>query len=413
MAQVRGGPRRRGRPPPAARRGTAGSGGPQRPGRSDAEDAGSGGAGPGGARPSPWGRRVLTGLLTAGAAASAVTALVALWPDRDPVDKVSITETYVQFPFPLSQYRATVSATPRGTPAGAQEGPVLRQLRLDQVGDGPTSQDATSEDPTSQESTSQESTSQESTAQDATRGDPTSPGSTSGDPTSPDPAAEETTPADPDTTVPPTDSSSSETPGSDAPGAGRAREHLADPSALERTYDDVVDDPALDDYELPPPVLVPPTGTPSTGAASLLPSLFIIGDLAVDARGQPVPPEVIAERLAARLQHVRTQERAGKLDPVGIRATIDLEVQGLRGERLLVHWRLLPEPTAAPLPEDWWGSTLAQRLHPATDLDTVSFDLWVPVPVGAGPYVLDVLVTHEETGRTFDSTRSTPFAAAD
>jgi hypothetical protein len=63
----------------------------------------------------------------------------------------------------------------------------------------------------------------------------------------------------------------------------------------------------------------------------------------VDDQGRPLPPAVSAAKLAARLNAGRSvpfQAKSAKLDPVGALVTVNVEFEGLRGQSLLLFWRL-------------------------------------------------------------------------
>jgi hypothetical protein len=72
-----------------------------------------------------------------------------------------------------------------------------------------------------------------------------------------------------------------------------------------------------------------------------------------------------------------------------------MDLQGLRGQHLLLFWRLFPADGTRPLPHGWWKTTVAYRLTPGTDHDSASLDMWVPVPKAKGPYTINLIMALE------------------
>ena len=83
----------------------------------------------------------------------------------------------------------------------------------------------------------------------------------------------------------------------------------------------------------------------------------------------------MARNLTARLEQMRSVPQEGRRDPLGVRVTVDLELQGLRG----------------------------------VDLYSASVDAWVPLPEAPGPYRLELLVTDGTAAATLDNLHSEPF----
>ncbi|MGY1712009.1 hypothetical protein ACI8AC_21125 [Geodermatophilus sp. SYSU D00758] len=129
----------------------------------------------------------------------------------------------------------------------------------------------------------------------------------------------------------------------------------------------------------------------------------------VDAQGQPVPATVAAERLASRLDVVRSVPKAGRRDPVGVVATINFEVEGLRGRSLVLYWRLLPAGEGVVVPDQWAQPTPAARLTAGTESDTGVLEIWVPLPAAGGQYTLDLFVLIEPEHAQLASFRTDPF----
>jgi hypothetical protein len=136
------------------------------------------------------------------------------------------------------------------------------------------------------------------------------------------------------------------------------------------------------------------------GEISMSPSVPAPGNVLLDDQGRSAPAEVAAARLAESLEGVRSVRTAGRVDPVGMRATVSLEIEGMRGRTLALYWRLSPAPGGTALPTEWATPVPACRLVPGTDLDTASIDVWIPLPDSPGPFLLDFYVATESAALT-------------
>jgi hypothetical protein len=157
--------------------------------------------------------------------------------------------------------------------------------------------------------------------------------------------------------------------------------------------------PELREFALPPE-LVPGPNPPGVAFA------WASG---TDKNGDPLPVEEAARNLAAELQQVRSVPNEGKRDPVGVRVTVDLELQGLRGVHLYLYWRLLPAGGPNPVPDVLAAATPAFMITAGSDLDSASVDVWVPLPKDPGPYQLELLATEGTDAAPLDSFHSAPF----
>jgi hypothetical protein len=143
------------------------------------------------------------------------------------------------------------------------------------------------------------------------------------------------------------------------------------------------------------------------GAVHMSPPLPAPGNALLDDEGRPATPEIAATRLATSLDGVRSVRTRGKVDPLGMRATVTLEIEGMRDRTLALYWRLSAAPGGTVLPAEWATAVPACRLVPGTDLDSASIDLWIPLPEPSGPFLMDLYVATETTALT--SYRTEPF----
>ena len=318
-------------------------------------------------REAPLRQRVVAGVLTAGALAGAVTAVVSLWPDPDALDSATFTSGVVSAPSRLSDYVASVELQPFEGSAGLGQAVLVGLVATSPSGTGGPTPDPT----------------------------PTGTGATTDQPT-------------PTTDPPTTPTTSGATTGGPTPSPLPVPAVLdLAPLVQQQFFHRLERQRALDDWYL----VEPSADVPEEAEVT---TLFFTTEQALDATGVAVSPAVAAERLARRLAEVRSLPRQGKLEPVGALARVDLDLVGLRGDRLVLYWRLVPadptpDPTAEPLPPAWQRYTAAYQLTPGTDHDTASLDVWVPLPRAAGPYQLDLVLATRDSGARLAGLRTEAF----
>ncbi|HEX7462861.1 MAG TPA: hypothetical protein VF317_11880, partial [Dermatophilaceae bacterium] len=87
-----------------------------------------------------------------------------------------------------------------------------------------------------------------------------------------------------------------------------------------------------------------------------------------DQSANPVSTDVAAERIANLLRETRTRPVAGrKKEPLGVLLTANVELVGLRGQAVLVTWRIYQAGGTTALFGKWLGTTAAYRLVAGTD----------------------------------------------
>jgi hypothetical protein len=115
--------------------------------------------------------------------------------------------------------------------------------------------------------------------------------------------------------------------------------------------------------------------------------------------GEPVEPAVAAERVLQVLHDARTTQSTGEEppEPLGVVVSSDVELIGLRGTPVTLSWEMWQTGGAVRLHGDWLNSNLAYRLQAVTDHDTVTIDMWVPLPKPPGPYFVRVDINSGNT----------------
>ena len=289
-----------------------------------------------------------TAVLTAGALAAAVSAVVALWPDPDREDAARVNAVHVlETRVPLSKYQSRppilTPADAAGAPGGRSD---VRPLAIvlasaHQAGDAPSSDGPTSTGPTSSSPSPTDSTSS----------DPSPTGSTSA--TQPSPAL-----------------------------SAEVYESIQDIAGLVSS--------APDDFYFPTPDAPPTTQVRSV---TFQPETGLAAAAATNAEGDLVDEQLAAERVVTLLRQIRTTPvttpEGVQKDPVGALVDVDLELSGLRDQTVSLSWQVRRTGKAEPLYGQWMRRVEAHRLTPSTEHDTASVtDMWVPLPKQPGRYVI-------------------------
>ncbi len=377
--------------------------------------------------------RIAAAVVSLGAVAGAVTAVIGLWPDPDPTDKVTIRSVDVNAPVHMSDVKqsasvaelATGSAAPRdagqlsteppGSASGAARLSVLPVLATDAVPDAGTRPEDVGSDRLLDVSTPDET--------DPAPASPSVPPSleqppstTSTDaPADPTPSSSQDSPTQetPPTESPAPDASTeSETdsqPGSrrGPPAAGRAGESaLSRLSVSNDQWDErsegprrtarLFRDPKLDDVSLPPSVVQGSLPAEQAGDADVAVANPLMDETTLDPDGQPVPPEVAVERLSKKVRAVRNAVVDGKLEVEVARVNVNLDIEGLRGRPVVLYVRLLTVGGESALPEGWLQSHPVFRITTRSDQQTASAVSWVPLPKAEGRYKVEVRVRDAE-----------------
>jgi hypothetical protein len=160
-------------------------------------------------------------------------------------------------------------------------------------------------------------------------------------------------------------------------------------------------------FALPEFPSVPPQSEPNApDLRSRIIAITIVD--AVDENGSPVPPQKAAEQLAARLATVRSTPTREGQDPLGMRLTVNLEIEGLRDQTLLLYWRLV-QGGPAPVPGAWAEWIPAAELIATSERDGGVATIWVPLPEEPGPYRAEVVLIQESSNAQLNSQLTEPF----
>jgi hypothetical protein len=121
-----------------------------------------------------------------------------------------------------------------------------------------------------------------------------------------------------------------------------------------------------------------------------VPSEFIAIGNSIGSNGELIDPAVAAERIAKVLTDARHIPTATEPEPLGVHVSTDLELTGLRAEKLTLTWSLWQAAGDVRLSGDWLNENLAYRIEPRTDHATTTLDVWIPMPREPGTYFVRV-----------------------
>jgi hypothetical protein len=343
-----------------------------------------------------WWNRFTKTVLSLGALAGAITATLALLPSPDPEDSARFTAVHVTPLVPLSEYRQRSAAlVPQGSKhnKGLQHDPgarapvaelawastdkpplpaglltALGRLQTDPTDSSPTdpATDTSALEPPSSEDTasSEETASSEDTA-------------------SSEEATSETATSETSITEAPAPSDTSDV------GALSPPASLVVPGTLQQEDFDAYIDEVRKRAEAQD---ICGASHESCADATAVEVVAIANS--VDPEGNPVAPDVAAERVVKLLKDARkTGGKQSKGEPVGVVVSADLELVGLRGKPVMLSWSMWQQGGRKRLYGNWLNRNLAYRLKATTDHDTATLDLWIPLPKSSGPYFVRVALT--------------------
>lgn len=83
-----------------------------------------------------------------------------------------------------------------------------------------------------------------------------------------------------------------------------------------------------------------------------------------------------------------------KWQPVGELVSVDLELAGLQGQRVLLSWSIFQKGGQGHLSGKWLGNFVAYSLQATTNDDTGTLAMWIPLPRQRGPYFVRLTLTN-------------------
>jgi hypothetical protein len=321
------------------------------------------------------GKRLVAAVLTAGALATAIGAIMALAPDPGPDPEAKVAKVRVGL-MTLDEYvlrrqsRASL-AQPRFVTYVAQD-----DSGVSGATSGADDGDGDSDSATDAQDTPQQGQTQtgEDPAQTTTDGPPSS------------------------TTTTETDDPTGDT---SRPLGAALRERLA------QGVSQALEDPALTDVQVPD-LCVEHPDHPACGEALKL--MLLVRP--ADPRGAESDnsPEQIEQRLVQVFTHTRTapiDPSTGKRPLLGVEVNFDVALSGLEDETVDLHWSLHHVGgDLGTVPRAWYDEHVLY-LEPASDDEVRPQHFWVPLPQRKGPFFLRLAVVRD--GEEYASEESPEF----
>jgi hypothetical protein len=341
------------------------------------------------AEETPWWRRgwaIVTGaILTLGALASAISAVLGLVRADPGLERAVITSVDLIPAVSLSEYERRAASGHRSLGQGSDLALVAHvvqpfaayvppALTVEGPTDTPAETPAESPDP-----------------------EPTGP-----DPTGPETEDPTESPASPGESLSPSPSESPDESPTESPSETPTGLLTKPPEAFASVnfrYEDVVREVGQ---------IAPRFDLPSDPGDDGIRELFSLIVTDVDDEGEPAPPAEVARRLVRVLGETRTiPTPQGKLDPLGVVVTANVQLEGLRDRELGVFWEVWSRDGGTQLYDRWLDQVPVSRITAQQDTDAGSLRFWVPMPKEPGDYVIDVIVREGEA--VLSTKKSDPF----
>ena len=331
---------------------------------------------------------LVAAVITAGALATAIGAIAALWPDP---------------PTPIDELRAEISSVTVDAPVTLEEYQIRREAES-AAGDGEKSSAPASPPPVPSAFlaavTLPRAPVETAPVVAPTRGPrittpptTTAPTTTTTEPPITTPPSTTTAPA-PTTTTPPAPTRPGETDPEDD-GEGIVVKVRLGEEARARMNEGVrraLRSPRVEQTEIGEACSTDLTD-PDCGLSSLGVSLRLVG---ADGESAPEPDPLLAEQLTKILTGIRTESLpSGQAQPVGMTVNYKITLTGFRGRIAVVRWGL-HRRTGGKIPPPWLKSQVASRLKGEAETDTATPQIWVPLlPKDEGSFFIRLEVFNE------------------
>lgn len=115
-----------------------------------------------------------------------------------------------------------------------------------------------------------------------------------------------------------------------------------------------------------------------------------------------------AEALLKVLESTRARSVSGRLEPLGVTLSFDLALDGFKDEQAAVRWSLYDAGARKRVPRDWLVNRRALVVRPEATFDRASGEFWVPAPKRKGPFFVRVAV-YDNDGERMAFSDSKPF----
>lgn len=119
-------------------------------------------------------------------------------------------------------------------------------------------------------------------------------------------------------------------------------------------------------------------------------------------------PIMAAHALAARFASCRLKVEGHRQSPLGAMVTYNLTLSGFAGRWLTVLWSLESTTSGQQVPRCWWREVNAEQIKPTVDHRSFSGEFWVPMPNEPGDYRIHLVLTDREGSTEYVSKSSEP-----
>jgi hypothetical protein len=117
----------------------------------------------------------------------------------------------------------------------------------------------------------------------------------------------------------------------------------------------------------------------------------------------PPTPESVEQHFLTLFHGMRIASNLG--EPVGVPVYVTFSSSGLSGHTAIIRWTLYRDHGLAQVPADWVRGESVLQVSGDVPKRTEKF--WVPIPMEAGPYYVQIDVVDED-GNPLDSARGKP-----
>jgi hypothetical protein len=299
---------------------------------------------------------LVAAVVAVGGVATAIGAIVALWPDPEPELGAKLSQVRIDRPVTLHEYELRHG----NETAGAPGSPPALLLAADVVAQAAPDEETAPDESVPDESVPDESVPDESVPDESV----------------PDESV-------PDDTAPDEDGAEGE--------EDIVREWQPIPEDRARLNEGL--DMALSDEDAPEldlgPVCSEDLSDPDCGLRSTLTYLL--------SAHSEVSAAIVAERLAELFEGVRTSG-ADQAEPVGVTVNFNVSLTGFRGDSADVRFSLYAEG-GGRVPRDWLENQRVLSIEAEAQKDSGSGEFWVPLPRLQGPYFVRFGVDDEDGER--------------
>jgi hypothetical protein len=99
-----------------------------------------------------------------------------------------------------------------------------------------------------------------------------------------------------------------------------------------------------------------------------------------------------ARAVAAAFGDSRGRVTDNKLYPIGVAVNYTIELAGFKDREAILEWSLWSKSEGKPLPKRWLRNVIAEEIKPKAEDESFSSQFWIPTPHSRGDYVVHLTV---------------------